>query len=139
MTRGKAKRLRELMERLSTHLTDSEALEAVIFFPDWEPDKRYAKGDRYRFADNLYVCLQDHTAQSDWTPEAAPSLWAKVLIPDPTQIPEWEQPDSTNPYAKVHKVTHNGKIWISTIDGNVWEPGVAGTETLWKEVSDAKT
>ncbi|WP_270217645.1 carbohydrate-binding protein [Dorea longicatena] len=39
-------------------------------------------------------------------------------------------PDSTNPYAKGDKVTHNGKTWISTADGNVWEPGVYG----WEEV-----
>ena len=45
-------------------------------------------------------------------------------------VPEWEQPDSTNPYAKGDKVTHNGKTWISTADGNVWEPGVYG----WEEV-----
>ena len=85
-------------------------------------------GERLRYHGELYRVLQDHTAQADWTPEAAPSLWAKVLIPDPTQIPEWEQPDSTNPYAKGDKVTHNGKTWISTIDGNVWEPGVYGWE-----------
>ena len=60
----------------------------------------------------------------------APSLFAKVLIPDTDTIPEWEQPDSTNPYAKGDKVTHNGKTWISTADGNVWEPGVYG----WEEV-----
>lgn len=60
----------------------------------------------------------------------APSLFAKVLIPDSSTVPEWEQPDSTNPYAKGDKVTHNGKTWISTADGNVWEPGVYG----WEEV-----
>ena len=27
------------------------------------------------------------------------------------------------------KVTHNGKTWVSNIDGNVWEPGVYG----WNE------
>ena len=49
------------------------------------------------------------------------SLFAKVLIPDKNVIPEWEQPESTNPYSKGDKVTHNGKTWRSTIDGNVWE------------------
>lgn len=70
------------------------------------------------------------TSQEAWTPPDAPSLFAKVLIPDTDTIPEWEQPDSTNPYAKGDKVTHNGKTWISTADGNVWEPGVYG----WEEV-----
>lgn len=26
-------------------------------------------------------------------------------------IPEWEQPDSTNPYMAGDKVAHNGKTW----------------------------
>ena len=38
----------------------------------------------------LYKCLQAHIPQAAWTPTAAPSLWAKVLIPDANVIPEWE-------------------------------------------------
>lgn len=38
----------------------------------------------------------------------------------------WAQPGSTNPYMLGDKVRHNGKIWMSTIDNNVWEPGVYG-------------
>ena len=28
------------------------------------------------------------------------------------------------------KVRHNEKVWVSTIDNNVWEPGVYG----WDEI-----
>lgn len=41
-------------------------------------------------------------------------------------VPEWEQPDSTNPYMKGDHVIHNGSEWVSDIDYNVFEPGVAG-------------
>lgn len=34
-------------------------------------------------------------------------------------------------YAKGDRVTDNGKVWESTIDGNVWAPGVSG----WREVT----
>ena len=78
----------------------------------------------------LYKVLTAHTSQDDWTPDAAPSLFAKVFIPDETIIPEWEQPDSMNPYSAGDKVTHNGKTWVSDIDNNVWEPGVYG----WTEI-----
>ena len=84
-----------------------------------------------RYDEILYKCLQNHTAQASWTPTDAPSLLAKVLIPTPAEIPEWEQPESTNPYMKGDKVKHNGKTWESTIDNNVWEPGVYG----WGEVT----
>ena len=109
---------------------DNTALRMVEFYPEWTTDTDYATGFKVQYGGKLYKCLQAHTAQADWTPEAAPSLWAKVLIPDPDVIPEWEQPDSTNPYMQGDKVTHNGKTWTSTIDDNVWEPGVYGwTET----------
>lgn len=68
--------------------------------------------------------------QDDWTPDVTPSLFAKVLIPDASVVPEWEQPDSTNPYMTGDKVTHNKKTWVSDVDNNVWEPGVYG----WTEV-----
>jgi hypothetical protein len=45
-----------------------------------------------------------------------------VLIPDANVIPEWEQPDSTNPYMKGDKVTFNGVVYESTIDNNIWSP-----------------
>ncbi|MDO4474828.1 MAG: hypothetical protein Q4B75_09290 [Eubacteriales bacterium] len=78
--------------------------------------------------------VASHTSQDDWTPAVSPSLFAKVLIPDANVIPEWEQPESTNPYMAGDKVTHNGKTWESLVDNNVWEPGATGTEGLWKEV-----
>lgn len=87
-----------------------------------------------QYADVLYKCLTGHTSQESWAPDVSPSLWAKVLIPDPSVISEWEQPGSTNGYSKGDKVTHNGKTWESLADNNVWEPGAIGTESLWKEV-----
>lgn len=126
-----ALKLRPFIEKAAASLSDEDALEAVQLFPVWNSAAAYAVGDRVRYGDVLYSCLTAHTAQETWTPTDAPSLWAKVLIPDPNVIPEWEQPDSTNPYSAGDKVTHNGKTWVSDIDGNVWEPGVYG----WTEVT----
>ena len=126
-----ALKLRPYIEKAAASLSDEDALEAVQLFPVWNSAATYSVGDRVRYGDVLYSCLTAHTAQETWTPTDAPSLWAKVLIPDPNVIPEWEQPDSTNPYSAGDKVTHNGKTWVSDIDGNVWEPGVYG----WTEVT----
>ena len=115
-------------------LTDEQRLSCVDLHDPWQIGESYAAGDVVLFGGTLYRCLQTHTAQEDWTPDAAPSLWAKILIPDPEIIPEWEQPDSTNAYMQGDKVAHNGKTWVSSVDNNVWEPGVVGTETLWKEI-----
>ncbi len=131
-----AREIRAKMEELAVSLDDSEALEVPEMFPKWDGSASYSAGDRVRHQGVLYKCLQAHTAQDAWTPLAAPSLWARVLIPDPEVIPEWVQPESTNPYMAGDKVTHNGKTWESTIDNNVWEPGAVGTETLWIEVTE---
>lgn len=122
--------MRAFIEQAAQSLDDAAALQAVCLHPHWAAGQAYAAGYKVQRGDALYKCLQAHTAQADWTPDAAPSLWAKVLIPDETVIPEWEQPDSTNPYSSGDKVTHNGKTWVSNIDNNVWEPGVYG----WTEI-----
>lgn len=128
MTREKLNSIINALIAMRDAVDDSIALTAKDLYPDWRKDTPYTTGDRVRYADTLYRCLQDHTSQSTWTPTDAPSLWARVLIPDPEVIPEWIQPDSTNPYMRGDKVTHNGKTWESVVDNNVWEPSVYGWE-----------
>ena len=129
-----ARKLRTYIEKAAVSLSDEDALEAVELFPNWTPDSTitYHVDDRVQYEGILYKCLQEHTPQEAWTPIAAPSLWAKVLIPDVHTVPEWEQPSSTNPYQPGDKVMHNGKLWECTVANNVWEPGVYG----WTEIND---
>lgn len=128
---SEAKRLRPLIERAVQSLPDAEAMEAVTLYPHWQEDVLLVAGQRVQYEGVLYVVLTNHRTQAAWTPPAAPSLFARVLIPDPDQVPPWVQPDSTNPYSKGDRVTHNGATWVSDIDGNVCEPGVYG----WTEVT----
>lgn len=114
----------------SLTVDDNTALRMAEFYPEWQSGQDYTEGFKVQCKGTLYKVLQAHTSQEAWTPDASPSLFAKVLIPDETVIPEWEQPDSTNAYSKGDKVTHNGKTWVSDVDGNVWEPGIYG----WIEV-----
>lgn len=128
--------VREAMDKAGNMLTDEQAATVVSLYKEWESGIDYLGGERRTYNGNLYRCLQAHTAVKTWNPEDAPSLWAKVLIPNPDVIPEWEQPDSTNGYSTGDKVTHNGKTWVSLVDNNTWEPGVTGTEALWTEVKE---
>ena len=53
-----------------------------------------------------------------------------------TDYEDWVQPIAglTDKYQQGAIVRHNGKLWQSAYPGqNVWEPGVLGTETMWKE------
>lgn len=128
ITIAKARQLRKIIERLAETLPDTEALENGELFPVWKL-KEYVTGERVRYNDILYKCLQNHTAQSDWTPDTAVSLW--VRIDDPSvEWPEWVQPQgATDAYPLGAKVSHLEKHWVSEYDNNVWEPSVFG----WRE------
>lgn len=120
------------------NLTDEQAVQVKAIYPAYSQNGvSYVKDFKVTYNGDLYKCLQAHASQADWTPENAPSLWAKVLAgQEGTGIGEWEQPDSTNPYMTGDQVTHNGKTWESLVDNNVWEPGAQGTEALWKVVEE---
>ena len=129
-----AQKLRPYIEKAAMFLTDEDALEAVDLFPRWSAEHgRYKVGDKVKYEEVLYRCIQEHNSQEMGYPTAAPSVWAKILIPDENVIPEWEQPDSTNPYMKGDKVTFEGKVYESIIDNNIWSP--AAYPGGWQEIN----
>ena len=128
---AKAREIRSRLDVITNEMTDNQAAQSTVLFKEWSGDGvKYEAGQRLNYNETLYKVIQAHTSQSDWTPDVATSLYAKVLIVDENTISAWQQPDSTNPYMKGDKVTHNDKTWISTVDNNVWEPSVYG----WEEV-----
>lgn len=119
----RARILRAKIENMATDLSDAVALDYRELYPLWKAGIAYGVGDRVRYEDNLYKCLQAHTAQAAWTPVATGSLWAQILPgQDGTEIGPWEQPDSTNPYMTGDRVTFEGHIYESLIDNNLWSP-----------------
>ena len=126
-----AKQLRQAIQFQVVALPDEQAILIPSVFPPWNSTATYQTGDRVQYGELLYKCLQSHTAQADWTPDAAVSLW--VRIDDPAEEwPEWRQPQGAHDaYVLGAKVSHNGKHWTSDVAANVWEPGVYG----WTEVA----
>lgn len=115
--------------------TDEQALRVPSLYTEWSGDGMlYQTGIRLNYQGVLYKVLQDHTSQADWTPDVTASLYVKVLIPDENEIPEWEQPESTNGYMTGDKVMHNGITYESLVDNNVWEPGSVGSDGMWEIV-----
>lgn len=115
-------------------LSDAQALQVPMLFDEFDGNGvAYEVGKRVLYNDILYKVIQAHTSQAEWTPVAAPSLFAKVINETiDGSIPEFEQPDSTNPYMKGDRVLFNGKVYESLIDNNVYSPEAypAG----WKEI-----
>ena len=131
ITREQARKLRKFLEKMSINATDEEALDNILAYPKWEVGHNYEKDERIRYEDVLYKVLQNHTSQSDWTPDVAVSLFVKVSI---EEYPQWVQPTgSHDAYQKGDKVTHKEKHWVSLIDANVYEPSES-VPTLWELV-----
>lgn len=128
-----AQQIRAEIDSLTSAMTDEQALESSALFLLWEVGKSYQTDERLKYHDNLYKVLQPHTSQADWTPDTAVSLYVKITDPS-IEWPAWVQPlGAHDAYPKGAKVSHNGKHWVSSIDNNVWEPGVYG----WEEAEES--
>ena len=124
MKRSELLRIRAMIEKASVSLGDDDALEAVELFPVWATGTAYSIDQRVRYGDKLYKCVQAHTSQDDWTPDATPALWTEVA-PSGT-IPVWRQPtgaqDAYNIGDKVHYPTADDPVYESLINANVYSP-----------------
>lgn len=129
----------ELARIQAQGLSDADAVRVVALYDEWSGDGvEYAVGDRVRFQGELVKCLQAHTSQPDWAPNAAPSLWALILPGQDgsgVEVGVWVQPDSTNGYSKGDKVIYGGHLWESIADSNVDVPGT-DNGFRWKDLGE---
>ncbi len=60
---------------------DDAALECIELFPSWESmlGKELKKDERYYYDDALWKVVQTHTAQDNWNPRVATSLFTQVV------------------------------------------------------------
>lgn len=99
----------------------------------WAAGVAYYIGDRVMYQEQEYECIQSHTSQEGWEPHVTPALW-KIHKEGGDGISVWSQPTGAqDAYAKGDKVHYPGAdspVYESTIDNNVWEPGVYGWEQV---------
>ena len=130
----KARALRPLIEKAAISLSDEDAIGCVELFPAWAADVAYTVDERIRYGGKLYRCVQAHTSQADWTPDATPALWTEVAAPG--EILVWKQPtgaqDAYRIGDKVHYPDINGPIYECTSDYNIYPPDQFG----WKLVEN---
>lgn len=87
----------------------------------WQAGRDYTVDEYVIYDSVVYKVIQAHTSQDDWTPDVAPSLFARALA-KPNEVLPWEQPDTANPYMTGDRVLFDGNIYESIIDNNVWSP-----------------
>lgn len=110
----------------------AEMMEVASVFPSYVIGKPYKTKEVFSYGENsvgdpqLYQVLQEHTSTDEWTPDASPSLYKAIGVTE-DGVAVWVQPlGASDAYSQGEEVSHNGEIWVSDVDGNVWEPGVYG-------------
>lgn len=94
-------------------------------FPELPDEGWLEAGNIYRHDDVLYKVIQSHD-RTLYPPHETPALF---LFVSEDEWPAWVQPQGGHDaYQTGDKVTHNSKKWVSTLNANVWEPGVFGWE-----------
>lgn len=85
----------------------------------------YAEGAVVRHQGKIWKSL---TAANVWEPGVSGWREFAMIAPDGTpSYPDWVQPTGAHDaYAVGAIVRHNSTLWISTVNTNVWEPGVFG-------------
>lgn len=125
----RAEQFRYAIQLFARTLDEEKALMIATVFDNWNPNAHsYEIGEYCTYGVNtdgdpqLYVCLQAHTSQSDWTPDTASSLFKAVGITEDGH-PEWSQPvGASDAYMTGEIVSYKGTLYISVIDNNVWSP-----------------
>lgn len=122
----------------SANLEDNKAMEIADLYPEWQDKKAYPENEVVKYGVNadgetqLYRVIQAHTSQADWTPETTPSMFKAIGFTD-SGVAIWTQPlGASDAYMKGDIVSFENQLWESTVDNNVWQPGVYG----WEEVAD---
>ena len=67
-------------EKIVSTFTDENALKVIDLYPVWMVGISVAKDGRYQYNGKLYKCVQAHTTQADWTPDATPALWTVIDV-----------------------------------------------------------
>lgn len=106
----------------------ADMMEVASVFPKYQIGKAYKVKEVFSYGENgvgdpqLYQVLQEHTSAAEWVPGSTPSLYKAIGVTE-EGYPEWVQPlGASDAYNTGDIVSYNGKLYKSTIDGNVWAP-----------------
>ena len=117
-----ARARKALLASIDVSKVPSETLIEAGLTKEWEDTEYFTVGEPIMDEGVLYKVLQGHDKQSDWKPNVATSLFAKVLTSPDGTPKAWVQPNSTNAYKIGDKVLYKGVIWTSKINANVTIP-----------------
>lgn len=125
--------------------TEEAAINGDGIVPAWrdpsaKKSQAYIKGDAVLYEGRIYINRADGLNYA--RPSSPDSGWEvynppkEDAVPEPEEapgVPAWKEPaNKAELYPAGAEVTHQGKQWRSTVDGNRAEPG---TDDSWEETS----
>ncbi len=120
--------IKRAIQMTAANLSPALAREVAMIYPAYQVGKAYAAGDYITDGHDrngdpiLYTVAQAHTSSAEWPPESTPALYVRVSLSD-SGYPIWAQPSGAHDaYDAGDIVEHNGTLYQSKIDGNVWSP-----------------
>ena len=123
-----AEQFRKALQMFAQTLTDEQAMEISTIYPAYEVGRAYSADEMFTYGVNdvgdpqLYRVVQAHTSQSDWTPDATPSLYAPIGL-NPQGYPKWSRPTGAHDAYNIGDIVdYNGTLYKSLINGNVYSP-----------------
>ena len=123
-----AEQFRKALQMFAASLDEEKAMEVATIYDPWAVGKSYSVGEFVTYGVNgvgdpqLYKVVQAHTAQADWTPDTAASLFTAIGL-DEKGYPVWSQPTGAHDaYNTGDIVDYNGMLYQSLIDGNTYSP-----------------
>lgn len=127
-----AEQLRKALQMFAQTLDDEKAMEVATVYDAYEVGKKYKEKELFTYGTNnvgdpqLYRTVSEHTSQEDWKPDITRSLYTPIGLND-NGYTIWSQPTGAHDaFNEGDIVEHNGVLYISTMNGNVYEPGVYG-------------
>jgi hypothetical protein len=124
-------------------LSDEDALNQKDLYPFWSGDS-VSYSLNFKVLDftksnelALYKVVQAHTSQRDWKPKDVPALFTRIQL---DEVLDWVQPtgaqDAYQIGDKVIYPSGSGQVWESTVNANVFAPGVVAGQ--WLQLQNKK-
>lgn len=105
------------------NVDEKTAAQHPELFEAWAPGVDYAEGAMRQYAALLYKCLQAHTSQADWTPDATPALWVQAAKPNEyREIKDNMLPTEAFALGEIGWYREEDNLYKSLIDANTYTP-----------------
>lgn len=123
-----------MLSATAESMDDEELVSVRLALPEWVPGVKRKRGAACQHGGVAYrvtANVSKNNGAEPGTEDGSGYYRAVSLTPD--GVEEWSEPTDKHGYSKGDRVWHVDRVWESTKNNNVEEPG---TGSSWREVSE---